>query len=170
MQFRLVSFSLSYQNLASLQLGNLCSQGLFQFHKLCQQIIGGLGSFVLIEEPGEGELCALLFLVGCTFLLGGVKFIAPNGIRYVGIDFLGEVFLRILGQLNNDTMLLARCVDYMSETMAPPVIEVNKFLASAAGKKAKKQLLNPPAYKPKKQKKPGMFSQAMAGGMQPPIQ
>jgi hypothetical protein len=85
-------------------------------------------------------------------------------------DTQSLIAVTILGQLDNDTMLLARCVDYMSETMAPPVIEVNKFLASAAGKKAKKQLLNPPAYKPKKQKKPGMFSQAMAGGMQPPIQ
>ncbi len=85
-------------------------------------------------------------------------------------DTQSLIAVTILGELKNDTILLARCVDYMSETMAPPVIEVNKYLASAAGKKAKKKLLNPPAYKPKKQKKPGMFSQAMAGGMQPPIQ
>lgn len=85
-------------------------------------------------------------------------------------DTQSLIAVTILGELGNDQILLARCVDYMSETMAPPVIEVNKYLASASGKRAKKKLLNPPAYKPKKEKKPGMFSQAMAGSMQPPIQ
>lgn len=88
-------------------------------------------------------------------------------------DTQSLIAVTILGELENDQILLARCVDYMSETMAPPVIEVNRYLASAAGKKAKKKLANPPAYKPKKQKKPGMFAQAMAasgGGMTPPIQ
>ncbi len=86
-------------------------------------------------------------------------------------DTQSLIAVTILGELNNDQILLARCVDYMSETMAPPVIEVNKYLASAAGKKARKQLANPPVYKPKKEKKPGMFAQAMAqsGGMQPPM-
>lgn len=85
-------------------------------------------------------------------------------------DTQSLIAVSILGELNNDKILLARCVDYMSETMAPPVIEVNRYLASAAGKKAKKKLKNPPAYKPKKQKKPGMFAQAMAqnGGGMPP--
>ncbi len=88
-------------------------------------------------------------------------------------DTQSLIAVTILGELGNDNILLANCVDYMSETMAPPVIEVNRYLASAAGKKAKKKLANPPAYKPKKQKKPGMFAQAMAGsggGMTPPIQ
>ncbi|MBR6568547.1 MAG: hypothetical protein IKK60_07835 [Clostridia bacterium] len=79
------------------------------------------------------------------------------------------IAVTILGSLNNDQILLARCVDYMSTTMAPPVIEVNKLLAKS--KKARKLLENPPAYKPKKEKKPGMFAQAMAqsgGGMTPP--
>ena len=88
-------------------------------------------------------------------------------------DGTGEVqdviAVTILGQLGNDQILLARCVDYMSQTMAPPVIEVNKYLAHS--KKARKLLENPPAYKPKKQKKPGLFAQAMSqsGGMQPPM-
>lgn len=83
----------------------------------------------------------------------------------------GLIAVTILGELNNDQILLARCVDYMSETMAPPVIEVNRYLASASGKKAKKKLLDPPAYKPKKEKKPGLFAQAMAqsGGGMPPM-
>ena len=79
-------------------------------------------------------------------------------------DTQSLIAVTILGELGNDQILLARCVDYMSETMAPPVIEVNKFLATPAGKKAKKRLENPPPYKPKKQKKPGLFSQMMAGG------
>ena len=84
-------------------------------------------------------------------------------------DTQSLIAVTILSKLNNDKILLARCVDYMSETMAPPVIEVNRYLASAAGKKARKQLENPPAYKPKKEKKPGLFSQAMAqGGGMPP--
>ncbi len=84
-------------------------------------------------------------------------------------DTQSLIAVTILGQLDNDKILLARCVDYMSETMAPPVIEVNRYLASAAGKRAKKNLANPPAYKPKKEKKPGMFAQAMAqGGGMPP--
>lgn len=81
------------------------------------------------------------------------------------------IAVTILGELNNDQILLARCVDYMSATMAPPVIEVNKYLASMNGKKAKKKLLNPPAYKPKKKKKQSAFARAMSEGMaQTPIQ
>lgn len=84
-------------------------------------------------------------------------------------DTQSLIAVTILSNLNNDKILLARCVDYMSETMAPPVIEVNRYLASAAGKRAKKKLENPPAYKPKKEKKPGLFAQAMAqGGGVPP--
>lgn len=86
-------------------------------------------------------------------------------------DTQSLIAVTIMGELGNDQILLANCVDYMSETMAPPVIEVNKYLASMSGKKAKKKLLNPPAYKPKKQKKPGMFAQAMAqsSGPMPPM-
>lgn len=86
-------------------------------------------------------------------------------------DTQSLIAVSILGELNNDQILLARCVDYMSETLAPPVIEVNRFLASSAGKKAKKKLLNPPPYKPKKKKKPGLLAQMMAGGggMNPPM-
>lgn len=86
-------------------------------------------------------------------------------------DTQSLIAVSILGELNNDQILLARCVDYMSETMAPPVIEVNKYLAGVRGKKAKKQLKNPPAYKPKKQKKQSAFMRAMSEGMaQTPIQ
>lgn len=79
-------------------------------------------------------------------------------------DTQSLIAVTILGALNNDQILLARCVDYMSETMAPPVIEVNKFLATSKGKKAQTKMENPPPYKPKKKKKQGFLSQLMAGG------
>lgn len=79
-------------------------------------------------------------------------------------DTQSLIAVTILGELNNDQILLARCVDYMSETMAPPVIEVNKFLATGAGKKARAKLKNPPPYKPKKQKKPGFMDRMMSAG------
>ncbi|MDD6011422.1 MAG: hypothetical protein PUC33_01095 [Oscillospiraceae bacterium] len=85
-------------------------------------------------------------------------------------DTQSLIAVTILGELNNDQILLARCVDYMSETMAPPVIEVNRYLATASGKRAKKKLLDPPAYKPKKKKKQGGLMQSLMGGMQPPVQ
>lgn len=74
------------------------------------------------------------------------------------------IAVTILGELNNDTELLANCVDYMNETMAPVVIAVNKYLSTASGKKARKQMLNPPPYKPKKEKKPGLFASMMGQG------
>ena len=72
------------------------------------------------------------------------------------------IAVTILGELNNDQILLAQCVDYMSETMAPPVIEVNRYLASASGQKARRKMENPPAYKPKKEKKKGLMDRMMA--------
>lgn len=132
-----------------------------------------------------GEFLAEEFFVnyGTSKVVGAIKENNPQTMKKL-FQVLNEIYedgtndtqsliaVTILGELNNDQILLARCVDYMSETMAPPVIEVNRYLASASGKKAKKKLKNPPAYKPKKQKKPGMFAQAMAesGGIQPPIQ
>ena len=132
----------------------------------------------------EGDFLGEEFFMtyGTKYVIDAIKENNPHTMKKM-FQILNEIYedgtndtqsliaVTILGELNNDQILLARCVDYMSETMAPPVIEVNKYLASAAGKKAKKNLLNPPAYKPKKQKKPGMFAQAMAqgGGMQPPI-
>lgn len=74
------------------------------------------------------------------------------------------IAVTILGELNNDTELLATCVDYMSDTMAPVVIAVNKYLATAGGKNAKKKMLNPPPYKPRKAKKKGFMASLMEQG------
>ena len=74
-------------------------------------------------------------------------------------DVQDIVAVTILGSLDNDQILLANCVDYMSPNLAPVVIGVNQYLASHSGKRAKKKLLDPPAYKPKKEKKSSMMSQ-----------
>ncbi len=81
-------------------------------------------------------------------------------------DVQDIIAVTILGALDNDQILLANCVDYMSPMMAPVVISVNEYLASASGKKAKKKLLNPPAYKPKKEKKKSGFMSGLYDNMQ----
>lgn len=63
------------------------------------------------------------------------------------------IAVTILGQMNNDQEMLAACVDYMSSDLMTPVININKYLASGAGKSAKMRLENPPKYKPGKDKK-----------------
>ncbi|MBQ9551908.1 MAG: hypothetical protein IJU96_04010 [Clostridia bacterium] len=73
------------------------------------------------------------------------------------------IVVTLLGQMNNDQELLANCVDYMCDDMTAPVIRVNKYLASSAGKKAVEQLKNPPPYKPKKAKKSGGLMARLTG-------
>lgn len=69
------------------------------------------------------------------------------------------IAVTILGAMDNDQDMLAACVDYMCDDMMGPVINVNKYLASAAGRSAKMRLENPPKYKPgKAKKKNGMMS------------
>ena len=68
-------------------------------------------------------------------------------------DIQSLIAVTILGALDNNSELLANCVDYMSADLCPTVIQVNKYLASGSGKSAKLRLENPPKYKPKKQKK-----------------
>jgi hypothetical protein len=63
------------------------------------------------------------------------------------------IVVTILGQMNNDQEMLAACVDYMSDDMMSPVINVNKLLGSGSGKSIKMRLANPPKYKPSKDKK-----------------
>lgn len=70
----------------------------------------------------------------------------------------GVVVVTILGSLRNDEQLLANCVDYMDD-MTLAVIEANKYLAKS--KSANAKLENPPAYKPKKQKKKSSFLSQM---------
>ena len=74
------------------------------------------------------------------------------------------IAVTILGELNNDKELLAKCREEIEDDdFYDTVAAVNAFLASSAGKKAKKQLENPPKYRPKR-KKGGLMS-ALGGGM-----
>lgn len=82
---------------------------------------------------------------------------------------LGEIFedgtnevqdvigVTILGEMKNDPQMMAVADKYMTEYMAGPVHEINKL--TAKNNKWTKKLKNPPAYKPKKNKK---FSMANA--------
>ena len=87
-----------------------------------------------------------------------------NGVN----DVQSLIVVTILGSMNNDENLIANCVDYMGEEMCVNVIRVNKLLASSAGKSARMRLENPPRYKPKKAKRPGLLSGLMGGGGQTP--
>ena len=77
---------------------------------------------------------------------------------WTGNEVQSIIAVTILGSMDNDQEMLAACVDYMSDDMTAPVINVNKFLASKNGKGAKMRLENPPRYKPEKKKKKGMMS------------
>lgn len=60
----------------------------------------------------------------------------------------------ILGEMKNDPKRMAVAEEYMSEYMSGPVHEINKL--TRKNNSLTKKLKNPPAYKPKKQKKPMM--------------
>jgi len=95
-------------------------------------------------------------------LFGLLNEVYENGVN----DVQSLICVTILGALENDEVLLARCADYMSADLAPVAIRVNRYLATNAGKRAKEKLDHPPLYKPKKQKRQGLLSQMMDGGGQ----
>ena len=81
-------------------------------------------------------------------------------------DVQDLVVVTILGEIDNDEKLLAKCREEITdEDFYQTLVAVNKYLASSAGKKAKELMKNPPAYKPPK-KKQGMMAQAMQNSMQ----
>lgn len=85
-------------------------------------------------------------------------------------DVQGLIAVTILGEMDNDPVLLETAKEYMCDELRDPVIYINKYFQTVAGKRKKAQLKNPPPYKPKKEKKPGFFSQMMAAsaGQNPP--
>ena len=84
-------------------------------------------------------------------------------------DVQDLVVVTILGEIDNDQKLLDKCRDFITDNdFYDTLVAVNQYLASAAGKKAKELMKNPPAYKPPKKKNGGMMSSLM--GMQPPQQ
>lgn len=81
-------------------------------------------------------------------------------------DVQDLVVVTILGEIDNDKELLAKCREYITDDdFYETLVAVNTYLATSAGKKAKELMKNPPAYKPPKKKKGGMMSSLMQGGM-----
>lgn len=70
-------------------------------------------------------------------------------------DIIG---VSILGEMKNDSAMMAVADKYMTEYMAGPVHEINKI--TAKNNRWTKKLKNPPAYKPKK-KKTSMLQNAL---------
>ncbi|MPN38467.1 hypothetical protein SDC9_185991 [bioreactor metagenome] len=68
-------------------------------------------------------------------------------------DIQGIIAVTILGQLNNDQVLIANCLDYMDPDLTKAVIHVNQYLGSKNGQKAINLLQNPPRYKPEREKR-----------------
>ena len=60
------------------------------------------------------------------------------------------IVVTILGSAQNDAVLMKNMLEYVSDSMLEPVIEVNKILGKS--KSARMRLENPPKYKPKKKK------------------
>ncbi len=115
------------------------------------------------------------FAQGCgAAILATIKENSPAKMKKL-FNLLNEIYLdatnetqslivvTLLGQMNNDQNLLANCIDYMCDDLPVPVIRVNKFLASGAGKKSVELLKNPPPYKPKKAKKSGGLMARLSG-------
>ena len=81
-------------------------------------------------------------------------------------DVQDLVVVTILGEIDNDKEILEKCREEITdEDFYETLVAVNQYLASPKGKKAKKLLKNPPAYKPPKKKKGGMMNALMQGGM-----
>ncbi|MBQ5996043.1 MAG: hypothetical protein IJL63_09355 [Clostridia bacterium] len=79
-------------------------------------------------------------------------------------DTQGIIAVTILGHMDNDEKMCRTAEEYMCDDMREIVLLINKYLASPKGQKMWDKMNNPPAYKPKKQKQPGLFSQMMAAG------
>ncbi len=71
-------------------------------------------------------------------------------------DIIG---VSILGEMKNDPKMMAVADEYMTEYMSGPVHEINKI--TGKNNRWTRKLKNPPAYKPKKQKK-SRFQSALA--------
>ncbi len=77
------------------------------------------------------------------------------------------IAVTILGELNNDSELLAVCRVYIEDDeFYETVAAINKMLSGKSGEKWRAKLENPPKYKPKKQKKGFMANMLDASQMQ----
>lgn len=69
------------------------------------------------------------------------------------------IIVTIFGSLKNDPAKMKVLLEYISDSMMEPVIEVNRILGKS--KSANMRLENPPVYKPKKTKKKGGIMQML---------
>lgn len=72
----------------------------------------------------------------------------------------------ILSRMDNNEKYLEIADKYMSDYMKPTIHHINKIMASPAGKKYREKMANPPAYKPKKNKKNQSLMMKLMGGGQ----
>lgn len=70
----------------------------------------------------------------------------------------------ILSRMDNNEKYLEIADKYMSDYMKPTIHHINKVMASAAGKKYREKMANPPAYKPKKKQNQSLMMKLMGGG------
>lgn len=129
-----------------------------------------------IEEYGE-FLCEDFFTKHAnSLIMSTIRENNPQRMRRL-FNILGEVYedgtnevqsliaVTVLGEINNDPIIIQRIMPYLTDTMLEPVTAVNEKLAKS--KSARLRLENPPKYKPpKKKKKSGLFSQMASGGLQ----
>ena len=126
---------------------------------------------ILVRAVLRGEwesvfvcVLTLILLLLPPFIEKGLSLELPTGLEITA--FLFVFCAEILGELGADEVLLANCIDYMCPDLMGPVIKVNKFLHSSAGKASREKLKNPPVYKPKRAKRPGLMERMMNASQQ----
>ena len=129
-----------------------------------------------VDTYGE-FLCEDFFVnVGNARVMEVIRENNPSRMKKL-FNILGEIYedgtnevqsliaVTVLGQIDNDPVLIQRILPYLTDTMLEPVLSANKRLAKS--RSAKLRLAHPPLYKPKKQKKSGGFLQNLLGGGAP---
>lgn len=128
-----------------------------------------------IEENGE-FLCEDFFVnVMNSYVMGVIRENNPQKMKKL-FNILSEVYedgtnevqsliaVTILGEINNDPVIIQQIMPYLSDTMLEPVLTVNKKLANS--KSSRLRLENPPKYKPPKHKKSGNILSSLLGQQQ----
>ncbi len=140
-------FTVLYPELRAAYKANVDQYGVF----LAEEFFANGGTAAVVQTIKGNDKLKMKKLFG---LLNEIYEDGTNEIQSL-------IAVSILGSLNNDQELLANCVDYMCKDMLGPVVQINKYLASAGGKGAKMRLDNPPPYKPQKAKKKNPITSAL---------
>lgn len=126
-----------------------------------------------IEEYGE-FLCEEFFVSHANaYIEGTIRENNPQKMKRL-FNIICEIYedgtnevqsliaVTALGFIENDPVIVQQIMPYLTDSMLEPVLAVSKKLKKS--KSAKLRLLNPPKYKPPKQKKPGLMEKLMGGG------